>query len=163
MILVEQANGNLNPKQAAKISNIINNLTQSRVAEASTSVAYSLGPSEDLIRNAFTDNPEFVGSALREVFYTAEPKIQALKDLHVAEGLDPPSEAEITKIYSEEAALAITKVQENNRSRALQITTANSVPPLRKRAPQAAIDMLEANRSTAPAFETKYGYLPPGF
>jgi hypothetical protein len=162
-ILVEQANGNLNPKQAAKISNIINNLTQSRVAETSTSIAYSLGPSEDLIRNAFTDNPEFVGSALREVFYTAEPKIQALKDLHVAEGLDPPSEAEITKIYNEETALAITKVQENNRSRALQITTANSVPPLRKRAPQAAIDMLEANRSTAPAFETKYGYLPPGF
>jgi hypothetical protein len=164
-IIEEQAEGNLNPRQARKISNIVNNLTQNRLAESSISIAYKLGPSRELIKNAFTDNPEFVGSALREVFYTAEPKIQALKDLNKAEGLGPPSEAEITKIYNEETALAITKVQEQNRVRALNIVNANSVSPLKKTAPQAAIDMLTASPSPAniKAFKAKYGYLPTGF
>ena len=161
-MISEQANGNLNPKQAKKINNILNNLTQSRLAKSSIDIAYKLGPSKDIINNAFTGNPEFIGSAMREVFYTAEPEIQALKDLNVAEGLDPPSEAEITAIYTEKTNLAIVKVQEENRVRALNIVTANSVPPLKKKAPQGAIDMLTASPSSAniKAFEAKYGYLP---
>ena len=82
--------------------------------------------------------------------------------MNVAEGLDPPSEAEITAIYTEKTNLAIVKVQEENRVRALNIVTANSVPPLKKKAPQGAIDMLTASPSSAniKAFEAKYGYLP---
>ena len=164
-IIEEQAKGNLNPKQARKISNIVNNLTQSRLAETSVSVAYKLGPSRDLIKSAFANNPEFIGSAMREVFYTAEPEIQALKDFNEAEGLDPPSEAQITAIYTEKSNLAIAKVQEENRVRALNIVNANSVPPIKKKAPQGAIDMLTASPSSAniKAFEAKYGYLPTGF
>lgn len=164
-IIKEQATGNLNPQQAKKINNIVNNLTQSRLAKSSVDIAYKLGPSRDLIKNAFTSNPQFVGSAMREVFYTAEPEIQALKDLNEAEGLDPPSEAEITAIYTEKTNLAIVKVQEENRVRALNIVNANSVPPLKKTAPQGAIDMLTASPSSAniKAFEAKYGYLPTGF
>ena len=164
-MISEQANGSLNPKQAKKINNILNNLIQSRLAKSSIDIAYKLGPSKDIINNAFTGNPEFIGSAMREVFYTAEPEIQALKDLNVAEGLDPPSEAEITAIYTEKTNLAIVKVQEENRVRALNIVTANSVPPLKKKAPQGAIDMLTASPSSAniKAFEAKYGYLPTGF
>ena len=164
-IIEEQAKGNLNPQQAKKINNIVNNLTQSRLAKSSINIAYKLGPSRDLIKDAFTGNPEFIGSAMRKVFYTAEPEIQALKDLNEAEGLDPPSEAEITGIYTEKANLAVAKVQEENRVRALNIVNANSVPPLKKTAPQGAIDMLTASPSSAniKAFETKYGYLPTGF
>jgi len=164
-IIEEQAKGNLNPKQARKISNIVNNLTQSRLAESSVDIAYKLGPSRALIKDAFTGNPEFIGSAMREVFYTAEPEIQALKDLNEAEGFDPPSEAQITAIYTEKTNLAIVKVQEENRVRALNIVNANSVPPLKKTAPQGAIDMLTASPSSAniKAFEAKYGYLPTGF
>ena len=164
-IIEEQAKGNLNPQQAKKINNIVNNLTQSRLAKNSVDIAYKLGPSRDLIKNAFANNPEFIGSAMREVFYTAEPEIQALKDLNEAEGLDPPSEAQITAIYTEKTNLAIVKVQEENRVRALNIVNANSVPPLKKTAPQGAIDMLTASPSSAniKAFEAKYGYLPTGF
>tara|TARA_R110001632_G_scaffold29126_4_gene77499 strand:+ start:4496 stop:6217 length:1722 start_codon:yes stop_codon:yes gene_type:complete len=164
-IIEEQAKGNLNPQQAKKINNIVNNLTQSRLAKSSVDIAYKLGPSRALIKDAFTGNPQFVGSAMREVFYTAEPEIQALKDLNEAEGLDPPSEAEITAIYTEKANLAVAKVQEENRVRALNIVNANSVPPLKKTAPQGAIDMLTASPSSAniKAFEAKYGYLPTGF
>lgn len=164
-IIEEQAKGNLNPQQAKKINNIVNNLTQSRLAKNSVDIAYKLGPSRDLIKNAFANNPEFIGNAMREVFYTAEPEIQALKDLNESEGLDPPSEAQITAIYTEKTNLAIVKVQEENRVRALNIVNANSVPPLKKTAPQGAIDMLTASPSSAniKAFEAKYGYLPTGF
>jgi len=162
-IIEEQAKGNLNPQQAKKINNIVNNLTQSRLAKSSVDIAYKLGPSRALIKDAFASNPQFVGSAMREVFYTAEPEIQALKDLNEAEGLNPPSEAEITAIYTEKANLAIAKVQEENRVRALNIVNANSVAPLKKKAPQAAIDYLTANPSSAKLFQEKYGYLPLGF
>lgn len=162
-IIEEQAKGNLNPQQAKKINNVVNNLTQSRLAKSSVDIAYKLGPSRALINDAFASNPQFVGSAMREVFYTAEPEIQALKDLNEAEGLNPPSEAEITAIYTEKTNLAIAKVQEENRVRALNIVNANSVAPLKKKAPQAAIDYLTANPSSAKLFQEKYGYLPLGF
>jgi len=125
-IMDETAAGRLNPGQAQKITNQFNSLTQSRVAEVGKNIGWSMGPAQDIVDNVFAGQPQFKAGAMRHIFYTAEPEIQKRNEANAAEGLDPLSEAETSEIYQRHAQDAISKVQEDNRQRALAIVDRNA-------------------------------------
>tara|TARA_R110000796_G_scaffold107573_1_gene218350 strand:+ start:192 stop:1910 length:1719 start_codon:yes stop_codon:yes gene_type:complete len=125
-IMDETAAGRLNPGQAQKITNQFNSLTQSRIAKVGENIGWSMGPAEDIVNNVFAVQPQFKAGAMRHIFYTAEPEIQKRNEANAAEGLDPLSEAETSEIYQRHAQDAISKVQEDNRRRALAIVDRNA-------------------------------------
>ena len=125
-IMDETAAGRLNPGQAQKITNQFNSLTQSRIAKVGENIGWSMGPAEDIVNNVFAGQPQFKAGAMRHIFYTAEPEIQKRNEANAAEGLDPLSEAETSEIYQRHAQDAISKVQEDNRRRALAIVDRNA-------------------------------------
>ena len=125
-IMDETAAGRLNPGQAQKITNQFNSLTQSRLAKVGENIGWSMGPAQDIVDNVFAGQPQFKAGAMRHIFYTAEPEIQKRNEANAAEGLDPLSEAETSEIYQRHAQDAISKVQEDNRQRALAIVDRNA-------------------------------------
>ena len=144
-IMDETAAGRLNPGQAQKITNQFNSLTQSRIAKVGENIGWSMGPAQDIVDNVFAGQPQFKAGAMRHIFYTAEPEIQKRNEANAAEGLDPLSEAETSEIYQRHAQDAISKVQEDNRQRALAIVDRNA-----------------GIQRTYVSTQEKYDALPPG-